>query len=266
MTEEIWKKCSLSEKHKVSSFGRIKGPRGIMHPTLGASGKTVQLKGKSFLVHRLVALEFIENSEKLPHVGHKDRKLENNNVDNLFWTNTNKDLCPGRKNVESARKILQYSKEGELLGTFTMKQLLEKIPHLRNPHIRSCCNGKLNSHGGYIWKYLEQEDLPEEIWKDLEYKGHKFKVSSRGRILNGNQNKTYGTLSQGYRKYASTGVHRLVGMAFCEGKTDEKKYINHKDGNKQNNHFENLEWCTQSQNMKHAVDTGLLTKFNRKQL
>jgi len=53
-------------------------------------------------------------------------------------------------------------------------------------------------------------------------------------------------------------IHRLVAQAFIpivEGKTQ----INHKDGNKSNNNVNNLEWCTKSENMTHAVNTGLYT-------
>lgn len=45
-------------------------------------------------------------------------------------------------------------------------------------------------------------------------------------------------------------VHRLVAMCFLE-KTNEKNIVNHKDGNKKNNHFDNLEWCTSSENTQH---------------
>lgn len=52
-------------------------------------------------------------------------------------------------------------------------------------------------------------------------------------------------------------LHRLVLMAFKPVENMESLEVNHIDGDKTNNKLENLEWCTASENQRHAFDTGL---------
>lgn len=58
------------------------------------------------------------------------------------------------------------------------------------------------------------------------------------------------------RKVNYVYIHRAVAVAFISN-PEKKPVVNHIDGNKQNNHLDNLEWVTASENLKHAYRTGL---------
>lgn len=49
-------------------------------------------------------------------------------------------------------------------------------------------------------------------------------------------------------------VHRLIASTFYPCSNSHLLQVNHKDGNKTNNNISNLEWVTQSQNIKHSYD------------
>ena len=57
-------------------------------------------------------------------------------------------------------------------------------------------------------------------------------------------------------------VHRLIAENFIAN-PNNKKFINHINGNKLDNRKENLEWFTHSENMLHAYKTGLCNLVSR---
>lgn len=57
-------------------------------------------------------------------------------------------------------------------------------------------------------------------------------------------------------------IHRLVMENFKPFKGMENFQVNHIDGNKENNSLENLEWCTASENIHHAIENNLRAKVN----
>jgi len=85
-----------------------------------------------------------------------------------------------------------------------------------------------------------------------------------GKILRPSTNKL------GYRninlfrdgKIKSIHIHRLVGLAFIPN-PDNFPMVNHIDGVKSNNVVTNLEWTNDRLNKQHAIDTGLITLFNK---
>lgn len=104
----------------------------------------------------------------------------------------------------------------------------------------------------------------EEIWISVP-DAPKHSVSNFGNVKNfkeeiyiPNTNGAYyiiETKEKGKRQ--NIYVHRTIAMAFVPN-PQNKPRVNHKDGNKLNNHFLNLEWTTAKENSQHAVKTGLI--------
>lgn len=85
----------------------------------------------------------------------------------------------------------------------------------------------------------------------------KFEIKTQRKYLK--QSLVGGYLSIGLRinnKTVTSFIHRLVATSFvvCP---DETYIVNHKDGNKTNNHVDNLEWVSLSENGKHAYRLNL---------
>ena len=57
-------------------------------------------------------------------------------------------------------------------------------------------------------------------------------------------------------------VHRLVALSFIPN-LESKKTVNHIDGDKSNNYVHNLEWMTNTENMRHAFEIGLYDERNK---
>lgn len=97
-----------------------------------------------------------------------------------------------------------------------------------------------------------------EQWKDI-YAG--YQVSNEGRVRSLKRNKilTLKETTKGYLqvhlrvdgKDITPKVHRLVAMAFIDN-PDNLPQINHINGIKTDNRVLNLEWCNNSQNLKHS--------------
>lgn len=124
--------------------------------------------------------------------------------------------------------------------------------------------------------------MVHEIWQDIcGYEGY-YQVSNLGRVKSlsrpikarGNKDRNFvGRVLKEYKTpegYLSVNlcvknkgktflIHHLVAKTFI-GDRPERLDINHKNGNKTDNRLGNLEYCTRSENILHAIKKGLIAK------
>ena len=114
--------------------------------------------------------------------------------------------------------------------------------------------------------------FPNEKWKVIPGFDGKYLISNKGNVYSTSKCKIIkrrinrfgyydiGLDANGCNK--TIKIHRAVAEAFVQNPFNFK-VVNHIDGNKSNNDFSNLEWCTYSHNSRHAVDHGLIKSSKR---
>ena len=120
---------------------------------------------------------------------------------------------------------------------------------------------------------IQQIVKADEIWRPLVG----FKISLRYEVSNYGQLASLDywhkegrrkirplqTSKKGYLRTTIQGrviqMHRAVALAFIPNPCGYDQ-VNHKDGNKKNNHVDNLEWCNSKINVQHSLKTGIANR------
>lgn len=162
LPNEEWKEFN---NYLVSSCGRIrhKIKNNLLKPSLTCGYYKVRLSNnglvEDFMVHYLVYVLFKGEFDKTKYIiDHIDGNKLNNSITNLRLLtnseNVNAALYETKTNP-SAKKVGQYTLDGQLINTFLSTRLAAKELNLDSSTISKVCRGQNKTHGGFIFKYLE---------------------------------------------------------------------------------------------------------------
>lgn len=185
MNNEVWKDIPKYEGiYQASSLGRIRSIdrfdgrnhwiKGvIMSPSRNRNGYWgIRLfkegRGKSFMLHRLIASAFLGEEPRLD-VNHKDGDKSNNSIVNLEWCTRAENLhhaytvlgrsgvCKGKLGAQNklSKPIDMFSLNGEFIRTFAGANEASRVMNIQQSEISKTAYGKRNHAGGYKWKYKE---------------------------------------------------------------------------------------------------------------
>lgn len=290
--DEKWLPIKGYENYIISTKSRIinKETGREMQPTLSGGYYSVNLsnlleskKAKLFRVHRLVAITFgKKETEKKIYVDHKDNNKTNNNADNLRWATPaeNSNSYIKKHRISPSMIILQYDANMNLIKEWnSMKEILEANSNYCKFNIYRCLAMNFKypdivfTSYNYIWKYKNKKVKTIELKPDEEFKNigiiegkdlSNYKISNYGAIRSIQRNQYLETKNNLYGypavnlpdknldKSYNLSVHTLVAWLFIGEKPGQNYEVNHKDENKTNNYYKNLEWLTNKDNIRHS--------------
>ncbi|MBO7510249.1 MAG: HNH endonuclease [Bacteroidales bacterium] len=144
---------------------------GTYNKTRNGGYKTLRAyshrKYEIFYVHILVAKAFVRNPDpsKFTEVDHIDGNPRNNRASNLRWTDRSgnmmnplsrkrlSDAQKGKEHPEFWRPVVRISVDGETLIYKKTRSVIQD--GFSQSAVTTCCQGKIPSHKGYRWMYLE---------------------------------------------------------------------------------------------------------------
>ena len=211
--KEIWKDIPYYEGlYQASNLGKIrsldkivitKNKFGIMHKKI--KGKILKLhknekegyiqiilckskKNTMWLVHRLIAITFLDNPNNYKEINHINGIKDDNRVENLEWCDRSynikhsfrlglshsnfkvksgtehhfygkhhSDETKKKMSLKHCKKVKQYDKNNNFIKIWNSTIEVEKELHINGGNISLCCNNKRKSVGGYIWRYVNEE-------------------------------------------------------------------------------------------------------------
>ena len=118
----------------------------------------VYISRKTFALHRLIALTFLENSENKEQVNHIDGNKLNNSIQNLEWINNRENQIHKFKiglGNNHTRKIGQYDLNGNFIKKYESIVLAAKDMNVSKSTIRGVLINSRKTSAGFIWKYLD---------------------------------------------------------------------------------------------------------------
>lgn len=267
--------------YNISSLGRIKNvQRDFILSGSDSHGYTAyglwrdDGKQKFCLGHILVAKSFLGEPKEGETVDHINKIRNDNKLSNIRWATltvqANNKEKP--KNIRG-RSVYQLDEDFNIIKKWEKINIAAAELKITRANIsRACKDFKTRTCGGFKWMYEEDyEKNDNEIWKIVPYDNvENLYASSEGRIkfcdriLHGYE---HGGYLETKIKCLVTGkvnnvkIHKLVSLAF-HGKSD--LIVDHIDRNKLNNRPSNLEYVTDSENVKRAINLGLRVYKTRK--
>ena len=164
--KEIWKDIPNYEgEYQVSNLGRVKSllfnKEKILKTRIHSQGyELVNLKNKTYKVHYLVAITFIDNPKGFKELNHKNEIKNDNRVENLEWCdrkyNCNHGTFPKKVSKRFSKKVAIIDDCGKERCYFQSSLSAEQTLGIDHSSIIKCCKGKVKTAGGYKWRYVDE--------------------------------------------------------------------------------------------------------------
>jgi hypothetical protein len=270
---EIWRQMGMPNysRYIVSNKGqiyntktkylvKIRNKHGYFVSTL----QDDENKRHEVRIHRAVAFSFIGPPKEGQTVDHINRIPADNYYLNLRWADASlQSKNQNRSKRRAGTPICQLDQNKQLIKIWDRMVDAAKFFNITAPDLTTACK-KGYMLANYRWMYYQEYYIdPTEIWKAVPHKTIKtLQASNKGRIKN-NGKVLIGANRSGYlrvtiycdvkKKLLSLSIHRLICKTFIG---PSKLFVNHKDGNKKNNHLDNLEYLSNRDNVIYSITTG----------